>query len=90
MERKKASDFPDGVLKLFDGYIHGDIGRREFLDRAAKFAVGGMTAAVMLESLRPNFAWAQQVAKTDGRINAEYANYPSAPAASRSLPRHGG
>ncbi len=77
MNRKKASDFPDGVLKLFDGYVHGDIGRREFLDRAAKFAVGGMTAAAMLESLRPNFAWAQQVAKTDSRIKAEYANYPS-------------
>ena len=51
MERKKASDFPPEVLKLFDGYIHGMLGRRDFLDRAAQFAAGGFTAAAMLESL---------------------------------------
>ncbi len=77
MERKKASDFPAGVMKLFDGYVHGDITRRDFLDGAAKFAVGGMTAAAMFESLRPNFAWAQQVPKDDKRIKAEYVTYPS-------------
>jgi len=77
MERKKASDFPPEVLKLFDGYVHGALDRREFLDRAAKFAVGGFTAAAMLESLRPNYAFAQQVAKDDARIKAEYATYPS-------------
>ena len=77
MERKKASDFPPEVLKLFDGYVHGAISRRDFLDRAAKFAVGGFTAAAMLESLRPNYAFAQQVAKDDGRIKSEYLSYPS-------------
>jgi len=77
MERLKASDFPQEVLKLFDGYVHGMMNRREFIDRAGKFAVGGFTAAAMLESLRPNFAWAQQVAKDDARIKAEYVTYPS-------------
>lgn len=77
MERKKASDFPPEVLKLFDGYVHGMLDRREFLNRAAKYAVGGFTAAAMLESLKPNYAWAQQVAKDDGRIKTEYATYPS-------------
>lgn len=77
MERKKASDFPPEVLKLFDGYVHGTMSRREFLDRAAKYAIGGFTAAAMLESLRPNFAWAQQVAKDDRRIIAGYADYAS-------------
>ena len=77
MERKKASDFPPEVLKLFDGYVHGMIGRRDFLDRAAKFAVGGFTAAAMLESLRPNYAFAQQVAENDARIKTEYLTYPS-------------
>jgi carboxymethylenebutenolidase len=77
MERKKASDFPPEVLKLFDGYVHGMISRREFLDGAAKFAVGGFTAAAMLESLRPNYAFAQQVAKDDARIKTEYLTYPS-------------
>ena len=75
MERKKASDFPQEVLDIFDGYVHGRINRREFLDRAAKYAIGGFTAAAMLESLSPNFAWAQQVAKDDVRIRTEYLTY---------------
>ena len=77
MERKKASDFPPEVLKLFDGYIHGMVSRRDFLNRAAKFAVGGVTAAAMLESLTPDYALAQQVAKDDARIKTEYLDYPS-------------
>ena len=77
MERRKASDFPQEVLDLFDGYVHGAINRREFLDRAARYAIGGFTAAAMLESLSPNFAWAQQVAPNDARIKAEYLTYPS-------------
>ena len=76
-ERKKATDFPPEVLKLFDGYVHGMISRRDFLDRAARYAVGGFTAAAMLESLRPNYAWAQQIAKNDPRIKTEYLTYPS-------------
>jgi len=77
MERKKASDFPQEVLDLFDGYVHGVMNRREFLDRAARYAIGGLTAAAMLESLSPNFAWAQQIAPDDARIKAEYLTYPS-------------
>ena len=77
MERKKASDFPPEVLKLFDGYVHGWLSRRDFLDRAGKYAVGGFSAAAMLESLRPNYAFAQQVAKNDARIKTEYLTYPS-------------
>jgi carboxymethylenebutenolidase len=77
MERMKASDFPREVLKLFDGYVHGGLSRRQFLDRASKYAVGGLSAAAMLEALSPNFAWAQQVAKDDKRIRAEYLTYPS-------------
>ena len=77
MERKKASDYPQEVLNLFDGYVHGRTSRREFLDQAAKYAVGGMTAAAMLESLKPNFAWAEQVAKDDKRIHTERLAYDS-------------
>ena len=78
MQRKTAADFPPEVLKLFDGYVHGNITRREFLDRAARYATAGVTAAAMLEMLRPNFAWAQQVAKDDARIKAGYQDYASA------------
>jgi len=77
MERRKASDFPPEVMKLFDGYVHGRIDRREFLDRAAKFAVGAFTASAMLEALKPNFAWAQQVARDDPRIRTQYLEYDS-------------
>jgi carboxymethylenebutenolidase len=77
MERMKAQDFPQELLNLFDRYVHGDIGRREFLDGAKKFAVGGLTATAIWESLRPNYAWAQQVAKDDSRIKTEYATVPS-------------
>ena len=77
MERKKATDFPQELLNLFDRYVHGDIERRDFLDGAKKFAVGGVTATAIWESLRPNYAWAQQVPKDDSRIKTEYAVVPS-------------
>ena len=73
MERKKASDFPQELLDLFHEYQHGNISRRSFLDRASKFAVGGLTVAAIFESMKPNYAWAQQVAKDDKRIKTEYA-----------------
>ena len=77
MERKKASDFDPQLLSLFHKYVHGGINRREFLDGAAKFAVGGMTATGLWEMLRPNYALAQQVPKDDKRIKADYTMYPS-------------
>lgn len=77
MERRKTSDFPPEVLRLFDGYVHGGLSRREFLDRAAKYAVAGFSAAAMLEALVPNFAWAQQVKPDDKRLDAGYADYLS-------------
>jgi carboxymethylenebutenolidase len=77
MERKKASDYPQELLDLFHEYQHGDISRRSFLDRAGKFAVGGLTAAAIFESLKPNYAWAEQVPKNDQRLKAEYVTVPS-------------
>ena len=75
MERRKASDFPPQVLELFDGFVHGRLSRREFLDRAARYAVGGFGAAAMLEALEPNFAWAEQVKPDDPRITTGYTDY---------------
>ena len=76
-ERKKASEFPQELLNLFDGYVHGGISRRIFLDRAQKFAVGGVTAAALFRMLKPNYAWAIQVPPDDKRIKAETATVPS-------------
>jgi carboxymethylenebutenolidase len=77
MERKKASDFPQELLGLFDRYVHGEIGRRDFLDGAQRFAVGGVTAAALFQMLKPNYAWAIQVPADDKRITAEYDTVPS-------------
>ena len=68
MERKNASDYPQELLDIFHEYQHGDISRRDFMERIQKFAVGGVTAVAIYESLKPNYAWAQQVQKDDARI----------------------
>jgi len=76
MERKKSSDFDPQLLSLFHRYVHGGISRREFLDGAAKFAIGGLTATALWDMLRPNYALAQQVAKDDQRIKARLTRAP--------------
>jgi carboxymethylenebutenolidase len=98
IERKKASDFPQELLNLLDGYVHGGINRRQFLDRAQKFAVGGLTAMALFDMLRPNYAWAIQVPPDDKRIktstetvqspqgNGSIKGYLARPANSDKLP----
>ena len=76
MERKKASDYPQELLNLFDYYVHGEIDRRAFFDGAKKFASLGSATAIW-ESLRPNYAFAQQVPKDDARIKTEYLTIDS-------------
>src|SRR5947207_8702524 len=68
MERKNASEYPQELLDIFHEYQHGDISRRDFMERIQKFAVGGVTAVAIYESLKPNYAWAQQVPQDDKRI----------------------
>ncbi|MGH8438541.1 MAG: YghX family hydrolase [Pseudomonas sp.] len=77
MERLTAKDFAPELLELYDYYAHGQINRREFLDRAAAFTLAGMTASALLASLSPNYALAEQVAVNDPDIVAEYVTYPS-------------
>ena len=74
---KRASEYDREILDLYDEYVHGQTDRRGFLNRAAKFAVGGATAASLLDSLKPNYALAQQIATEDARISAAYQTYPS-------------
>ncbi|WP_346831732.1 YghX family hydrolase [Pseudomonas abietaniphila] len=77
MTRLTAKDFAPELLELYDFYVHGKINRREFLDRAAVFALGGLTATAILSSLSPDYALAEQVEFTDPDIVAEYISYPS-------------
>lgn len=77
MDRKKASDFDQELLNLFDSYAHSGIERREFIDGVSKFAVGGVTVTALLDSLMPNYALANQVEETDSRITVEKMEYES-------------
>lgn len=77
MERKVASDFDQELLDIFDEYVHGIIERRDFLTRAGKFAVGGLTAAGLLDMLQPDYALAKQIDENDPRIKGAMINYPS-------------
>ena len=77
MPQKTAHDFDQDLLILFDAYVHGVIDRRAFLDQAKKFAVGGVTAAMLLDQLSPKFAEAQVVPRDDARLTADYIEYDS-------------
>ena len=77
MERLTAKDFNPELLNIFDQYVHGDIDRRGFLDRAAKYAAAPVTAAMLLDMLSPKFAEAQQIAKDDKRIKTEWVEIDS-------------
>jgi carboxymethylenebutenolidase len=77
MTRMTAKDFDQGLLDLYDFYAHGLMSKREFLDRAAKYTVGGLTAAALLDMLSPDYALAEQVTFTDPDIVPEYITYPS-------------
>src|SRR5437899_2845991 len=68
---------PPEALDLYNRYIHGEISRRDFLDGAKRFAVGGLAVTAIVEALMPKYAEAQQVSKTDDRIKAEYVTVPS-------------
>jgi carboxymethylenebutenolidase len=72
-----ARDFPPEILRLFDEYVHDVIDRRGFLDGASKLAIGGLSAAALLDALNPRFAEAQKVAPTDARLHAETIDFPS-------------
>lgn len=76
-ERMKASDFPQALLEVYDGYVHGRVTKREFLERARAFSVGGMTAAALLSALQPVYARAEQVKPDDPRIVTSRIRYPS-------------
>jgi len=77
IRRRTAKDFPQELLDLYDFYAHGKITKREFMDKASKFAVGGITAAILLKQLSPDYALAQQVAADDPDIETSRITYPS-------------
>ena len=77
MERKTAHDFDPDLLILFDAYVHGALDRRGFLEKAARYAAGGVTAAMLLDQLSPKFAEAQVVKPDDARVQARFVEYDS-------------
>jgi carboxymethylenebutenolidase len=77
-ERKRATDFHPHILEIFDGYVHGVISKRDFIRQAGKFAAAGVTGAMILDQLQPNYAWAAQVPADDPAIVSERISYKSA------------
>src|SRR5213593_3876045 len=77
MEPTKTPKLPPELVQLYNVYIHGGMTRREFFDATKKFAVGGLTAAAIVEALMPNYVLGQQVPKDDKRLKTEYATVPS-------------
>ena len=76
-QRKKAHEFDQRILEIFDGYVHGKFTKREFITHAGKYAAAGVTGAMILEQLEPNYAWAQQVSPDDPGIETIRIDYPS-------------
>ena len=76
-ERKRATDFHPHILEIFDGYVHGVISKRDFIRQAGKFAAAGVTGAMILDQLQPNYAWAAEVEPNDPSITAERISYMS-------------
>ncbi len=77
MERKNAGDFDQELLDLYDQYAHSGMGRRAFMEKASKYAVGGVTAAALLDMLSPRYALARQVDPADPSIKTERLEYRS-------------
>ncbi|WP_417617032.1 YghX family hydrolase [Parasphingorhabdus sp.] len=77
VQRKRASDFHPHILEIFDGYVHGAISKRDFIKQAGKFAAVGVTGAMILDQLQPNYAWAAQVVPDDPAIVSERISYMS-------------
>jgi len=77
LTRKRASDFHPHILEIFDGYVHGMISKRDFIRQAGKFAAAGVTGAMILDQLQPNYAWAAQVEPDDPAILSERISYDS-------------
>ncbi len=75
--RKRATDFHPHILEIFDGYVHGAISKRDFIRQAGKFAAAGVTGAMILDQLQPNYAWAAQVPADDPTITSERISYMS-------------
>src|ERR1051325_9070465 len=68
---------PSEAIELYNLFIHGEISRREFMERVQRFAVGGLALATIIEALMPNYALGQRVPKTDDRIKTTYVTVPS-------------
>ena len=77
MTRLTAKDFDQELLDLYDFYAHGKISKREFLERAGRYAVGGVTAVALFNMLKPDYAMAEQVSFNDPEIKATYETYSS-------------
>ncbi len=74
--QNEVQPIDERVYDLYDEYCHGEIDRREFLNRAAALTVvgGGLT---MAQAMMPRYVEAQTISFTDTRLKGTYVEYPS-------------
>ncbi len=77
MSSKQRRTVPAEAIEIYNRYIHGEISRRSFLNAVSKFAIAGLSASAIVESLMPDYAMGQQVSRDDERITASYVTLPS-------------
>lgn len=77
MSQIKKEDVKQEVFDLYDDYAHNRIDRREFGERLAAHAVGGVTVAALMSFLMPDYKGQVQVPAEDPRIKTEYITYDS-------------
>jgi carboxymethylenebutenolidase len=64
------------IIDLFDRYTHGGMNRRSFLDRLAVLAGGVAAGTALLPLLENNYALAQTVPESDGRLSTGAVDIP--------------
>jgi len=63
------------IIDLYDGLTHGDIDRREFIDRAAKIVGTTAAAAALIPLLQCDYAKAATIDPSDARLANEKITY---------------
>lgn len=65
------------IINLYDSFTHGEMSRRDFLDRLAEVAGSTAAAVALLPLLQNDYARAATIAENDPRLAIDKASYNS-------------
>jgi carboxymethylenebutenolidase len=77
MSDLKKEDIKQEVFDLYDDYVHNKIDRRNFLEKLAIYAVGGITVSSLLSFISPNYIDTIKVPKDHPYLISKYVNFES-------------